>query len=71
MPYYNCASHDKCFLRRVKDKKFYRGAKFWRFTNTWRNAAVLPIWSWQNKFEMRFLNDYADEFEFVFLNDVE
>lgn len=62
---------NKCFLRRVSDKKFYRGAKLWRFTASWRKAAVLHLYFWKFMFESGYLRDSTDEFEFVFLNDLE
>lgn len=30
-----------------KYKKFYRGAKFWKYTKSWRRAALLPIHFWK------------------------
>ncbi len=64
---------NKCFLRRVSDKKFYRGAKLWRFTTSWRSAAVLRLYSWKFMFDggSNYLANSTDEFEFVFLNDLE
>lgn len=34
------------FMRRRSDGKLYRGAKFWRWTKSWRRAAALPEWHW-------------------------
>lgn len=34
------------FLRRKTDGKFYRGAKFWKWTKSWRRAALLPEYFW-------------------------
>lgn len=62
--------NDNCFMRRKSDKKFYRGAKYWKYTKSWRRAALLPIHFWKFLFEGRLLHD-KDEFEFVFLNDIE
>ena len=62
---------NKCFLRRVSDKKFYRGAKFWRFATSWRRAAILHLYFWKFMFECGYLRNSTDEFEFVFLNDLE
>ena len=35
-----------CFVMRTKDGRFYRGAKFWRWSKSWRNAAVLSHQFW-------------------------
>jgi len=35
-----------CFLRRKSDGKFYRGARFWKWTRSWRHAAVLDKSFW-------------------------
>ena len=72
-PKFNESERDKnCFLRRISDKKFYRGAIFWRFTNSWRRAAVLPVSTWRGMFNLvEFLRNSTDEFEFVYLDDVE
>lgn len=34
------------FLRRHSDGKFFRGARYWRWTRWWRFAAVLPASFW-------------------------
>jgi len=35
------------FLRRKSDGKFYRGARFWRWTKSWRRASALPENFWK------------------------
>jgi len=38
----------KMFLQRTKDKKFYRGAKIWKWCKSWRNAACLEEYFWKD-----------------------
>lgn len=37
---------DLFLLRRISDGAYYRGAIFWRWTTSWRRAAVLPKSFW-------------------------
>lgn len=43
-------------LRRKSDGKFYRGAKWWKWTKRWRGAAVLTKGFW-NTFVIPLIKD--------------
>lgn len=64
---------DKCFLRRVRDGKYYRGAKFWRHCSSWRSGSLQSVQSWlfMFNFYQSYLRETLDEYEFVFLNSLE
>jgi hypothetical protein len=66
---------DNVFLFNKKTNLFYRGAKFWRWTKSWRQAAVLNVGFWQNAaFEFNplrtMIKNNPEHFEFQTLNDL-
>lgn len=36
------------FCRRLSDGKFYRGARWYRWTKHWQRAAILPVQFWKD-----------------------
>jgi len=56
---------DHVFCRRVRDGKYLRGARFYRWTKSWRRAAVLSVGMWGV-----FIWRINEPVEFVGLNDI-
>ena len=54
------------FLKRKSDGKFYRGAKFWKWCASWRNAAALDEEFW----ETYIIDKITCEFELVTLAQI-
>lgn len=66
---------DNVFLFNKKTNLFYRGARFWRWTKSWRQASVLPVLFWQTAvFEFNplrtMVRNNPEQFEFKTLNDL-
>lgn len=66
---------DNVFLLNRKTNLFYRGAKLWRWTKSWRQAAVLPVVYWQTaEFEFNplrtMIRKNPNDFEFLSLNNL-
>ena len=66
---------DNVFLFNKKTNLFYRGAKFWRWTKSWRQASVLSVRFWQSGiFEFNplrtMVKNNPEYFEFKTLNDL-
>jgi len=59
--------NEPVFCRRKSDGKFYRGATFWRWCKSWRNAAVLPRAYW-NQWLVGV--KFGDEIEFVDIGEI-
>lgn len=67
--------NDNVLLFNEKTKLFYRGARFWRWTKSWRQASVLSVSFWQNAaFEFNplrtMVRNNPEDFEFKTLNDL-
>lgn len=72
------------FVRRIKDKKYLRGAKFWKWCKSWRNAAIMPKYSWWELYILKTVDTgkrnnicpetkywyNSDEVELVTLHDI-
>jgi hypothetical protein len=54
------------FLRRKSDGKFYRGARFWIWCRSWRNASALHESFW-NTF---IIDKIKYDFELVTLDEI-
>lgn len=63
----NDMNEANAFLRRTRDGKFYRGARWWRWSKSWRRGAVLPV-GWWRTWIIPTMPD--EQVEFVFLNQI-
>lgn len=66
---------DRVFLFNKNTNLFYRGARFWRWTKSWRRASVLRVSMWQSGvFEFNplktMVRNNPEYFEFKTLNDL-
>jgi hypothetical protein len=60
---------DYVFLFRIKDKKFYRGAKLFFWTSSWRRAALLSKSDWKFILKNHYkIKDATERYAFVDLN---
>ena len=65
---------DNVMLYDLLTNKFYRGAKLWRWTTSWRQAAVMPVCCWESHLACHPLKSLVEsrlkDLVFVTLNDI-
>lgn len=68
------SNEENVMLYDLLTNRFYRGAKLWRWTRSWRQAAVMPVCCWKIHLACHPLKSLveskSEDFVFVTLNDI-